>query len=131
MSTASRGPTMICQPGSSSSTSPDRPATCPGITSFLWLIRLSMPESLTVLAIFSASNLPAAQAVSTDRPSLSATSSHAGVVIIDHLVPAAVYALLTLRQNIYTDPQKPIQMEPKLYEVGSAVPDSPVLITTN
>jgi acetyl-CoA decarbonylase/synthase complex subunit gamma len=60
-----------------------------------------------------------------------AVAKYAGVVIIDHLVPAAVYALLTLRQNIYTDPQKPIQMEPKLYEVGSAVPDSPVLITTN
>ena len=38
---------------------------------------------------------------------------------------------ITLRQNIYTDPQKPIQVEPKLYEVGSAGPDSPVLITTN
>ena len=42
-----------------------------------------------------------------------------------------MYALLTLRQNIYTDPQKPIQVEPKLYEVGTAGPDSPVLITTN
>ena len=46
-------------------------------------------------------------------------------------MPAAVYALLTLRQNIYTNPQKPIQVEPKLYEVGSTGPDSPVLITTN
>jgi len=60
-----------------------------------------------------------------------AVAKYAGVVIIDHLEPAAVYALLTLRQNIYTDPQKPIQVEPKLYEVGSAGPDSPVLITTN
>src|SRR5665648_367261 len=60
-----------------------------------------------------------------------AVAKYAGVVIIDHLEPAAVYALLTLRQNIYTDPQKPIQMEPKLYEIGSAVPDSPLLITTN
>ena len=60
-----------------------------------------------------------------------AVAKYAGVVIMDHLEPAAVYALLTLRQNIYTDPQKPIQVEPKLYEVGSAGPDSPVLITTN
>jgi len=60
-----------------------------------------------------------------------AVAKYAGVVIIDHLEPAALYALLTLRQNIYTDPQKPIQVEPKLYEVGSAGPDSPVLITTN
>jgi acetyl-CoA decarbonylase/synthase complex subunit gamma len=60
-----------------------------------------------------------------------AVAKYAGVVILDHLEPAAVYALLTLRQNVYTDPQKPIQVEPKLYEVGSAGPDSPVLITTN
>ncbi len=60
-----------------------------------------------------------------------AIAKYAGVIIIDHLEPAAVYALLTLRQNVYTDPQKPIQVEPKLYEVGSAGPDSPVLITTN
>jgi acetyl-CoA decarbonylase/synthase complex subunit gamma len=60
-----------------------------------------------------------------------AIAKYAGVVIIDHVEPGALYALLTLRQNIYTDPQKPIQVEPKLYEIGSAGPDSPVLITTN
>ena len=49
------------------------------MTSFLWLTFCSMPEPLTVLAIFSASNLPAAQPVSTDWPSLSATSSHVGM----------------------------------------------------
>jgi acetyl-CoA decarbonylase/synthase complex subunit gamma len=36
-----------------------------------------------------------------------------------------------MRQNIYTDPQKPIQMEPKVYEVGEVTDKSPVLITTN
>jgi acetyl-CoA decarbonylase/synthase complex subunit gamma len=60
-----------------------------------------------------------------------AVAKYAGVVVLDHLVPAECYALITLRQNIYTDPQKPIQVEPKLYEIGSAGPDSPVLITTN
>ena len=60
-----------------------------------------------------------------------AVAKYAGVVVLDHLEPAAVYSLLSLRQNIYTDPQKPIQVEPKLYEIGSAGPASPVLITTN
>ena len=60
-----------------------------------------------------------------------AVAKYAGVVVLDHLGPAECYALITLRQNIYTDPQKPIQVEPKLYEIGSAGPDSPVLITTN
>ncbi len=48
-----------------------------------------------------------------------------------HLEPAELYALLTLRQNIYTDPQKPIQVEPGLYEIGAVTADSPLLITTN
>ena len=60
-----------------------------------------------------------------------AIAKYAGIVVLDHFVPAALYALLTLRQNIYTDPQKPIQVEPKLYEVGTANADSPLLITTN
>jgi acetyl-CoA decarbonylase/synthase complex subunit gamma len=60
-----------------------------------------------------------------------AVAKYAGVVIVDHDEPGMVYSLLTLRQNIYTDPQKPIQVEPKLYEIGTAGPDSPVLITTN
>ena len=60
-----------------------------------------------------------------------AIGKYAGVVIIDHLEPGALYSLLTLRQNVYTDPQKPIQMEPRLYEIGTPGPDSPVLITTN
>ena len=60
-----------------------------------------------------------------------AVCKYAGVVVVDHDEPGMLYSLLTLRQNIYTDPQKPIQMEPGLYEIGAAGPDSPVLITTN
>jgi acetyl-CoA decarbonylase/synthase complex subunit gamma len=60
-----------------------------------------------------------------------AVAKYAGVVVLDSADPALVYPLLTLRQNVYTDPQKPIQVEPKLYEVGAAGPDSPLLITTN
>ena len=60
-----------------------------------------------------------------------AVAKYAGVVVIDHDEPGALYSLLTLRQNVYTDPQKPIQMEPKLYEIGAVAADSPVLITTN
>ena len=40
-------------------------------------------------------------------------------------------ALLTTRQDIYTDPQKPVQVEPKVYEIGKVSKNSPVLVTTN
>jgi acetyl-CoA decarbonylase/synthase complex subunit gamma len=39
--------------------------------------------------------------------------------------------LLVLRQNIYTDPQRPMQAEAKIYEFGSPGPDAPFFVTTN
>jgi len=60
-----------------------------------------------------------------------AVAKYAGVIVLDHTEPSVYYALITLRQNIYTDPQKPIQVEPKLYEIGSPTADSPIMITTN
>ena len=38
---------------------------------------------------------------------------------------------MMLRQNIFTDPQKPIQVEPKVYPIGEAGENSPVVATTN
>jgi len=55
----------------------------------------------------------------------------AGVIVLDRFDPATVYPLLALRQNIYTDPQKPIQVSPGVYEVNNPTPDSPLLVTTN
>jgi len=58
-------------------------------------------------------------------------SKYAGIVLLKNCDPALVLSLLTLRQNIYTDPQKPLQIEPKLYPVGAVTEKSPVLVTTN
>ncbi|MBC7236885.1 MAG: acetyl-CoA decarbonylase/synthase complex subunit gamma [Chloroflexi bacterium] len=58
-------------------------------------------------------------------------AKYAGLIVLDHFDPASLYPLLTLRQNIYTDPQKPIQVSPGLYEIGEPKPDSPLLVTTN
>lgn len=58
-------------------------------------------------------------------------AKYAGIVLIRNVYDWEVLSILTLRQNIYTDPQKPLQIEPKLYSVGKADGDSPVLVTTN
>ena len=58
-------------------------------------------------------------------------AKYAGFIVLEHFDPAALYPLLALRQNIYTDPQKPIQVQPGLYEVNSPKPDSPLMVTTN
>jgi acetyl-CoA decarbonylase/synthase complex subunit gamma len=60
-----------------------------------------------------------------------AIAKYSGFVVLDRFAPELFYPLLVLRQNIYTDPQKPIQVQPGIYEINSPKPDSPVLVTTN
>jgi len=56
---------------------------------------------------------------------------YASVIPVSPLSQASSKAALTLRQNVYTDPQKPIQMNPGLYRIGSPGKDAPVLMTVN
>jgi len=58
-------------------------------------------------------------------------SKYAGIVVLRNAEPWQLLALVTARQNVYTDPQKPIQIEQGLYEVGTPNDGSPVLVTTN
>ena len=58
-------------------------------------------------------------------------AKYASIVLLKGIEPWQVLSLLTLRQNIYTDPQKPLQIEPKLYAVGKTSNESPLLVTTN
>jgi acetyl-CoA decarbonylase/synthase complex subunit gamma len=60
-----------------------------------------------------------------------AIAKYAGFIVLDQFAPNVVYPLLVLRQNIYTDPQKPIQVLPDVYEINAPDADSPVLVTTN
>ena len=58
-------------------------------------------------------------------------SKYAGIVVMDRFDPAVAYPLMTLRLNIYTDPQKPISVDPGIYEFNNPTADSPLLTTTN
>jgi acetyl-CoA decarbonylase/synthase complex subunit gamma len=58
-------------------------------------------------------------------------SKYGGLIVLPSFNPAQLVGLMTLRQNIYTDPQKPIQVEPKLYPIGEPTKDSPIFLTTN
>jgi len=60
-----------------------------------------------------------------------AVCRYAGIVITDAATPEEILPILTIRQNIYTDPQVPNAIEAKLYEIGSPGADSPVILTTN
>jgi len=56
---------------------------------------------------------------------------YASVVAIEADNAWSILPLLTLRQNIYTDPRVPPTVEDGIYEVGEPTEDSPVLMTTN
>jgi len=58
-------------------------------------------------------------------------AKYAGFVILDSFSPGTVYPLLVMRANIFTDPQKPIQVQPGLYEINNPKPTDPLMVTTN
>ncbi len=62
---------------------------------------------------------------------VSYVSKYASIVIIKNTDKDYVFPLLVARQDIYQDPQKPVQVEPKIYEIGKVTKDSPVAVTTN
>ena len=56
---------------------------------------------------------------------------YAALVVTEELEPWQALTLVTLRQNIYTDPQVPIQVEAGLHTIGTPDASSPVFVTTN
>jgi acetyl-CoA decarbonylase/synthase complex subunit gamma len=58
-------------------------------------------------------------------------AKYASLVVLPSFDPAVWAPLLTLRQNLYTDPQKPIQVEPGIHTIGEPNDHSPSFVTTN
>lgn len=59
------------------------------------------------------------------------TMKYGSLVIFDNLESYEALPLMTLRQNIYTDPQVPIQVKQALYPIGNPGEHSPIMFTTN
>ncbi|NMA68276.1 MAG: acetyl-CoA decarbonylase/synthase complex subunit gamma, partial [Desulfitobacterium sp.] len=58
-------------------------------------------------------------------------AKYASAVVLKASTKAQLLPLMSWRQNLYTDPQKPIQVEPVLHAVGEVNENSPVYLTTN
>ena len=58
-------------------------------------------------------------------------SKYASIVMLDTTDKASLLPLCALRQNLFSDPQKPAQVEPGVFPIGAADEKSPVYITTN
>lgn len=56
---------------------------------------------------------------------------YANMLVFEDFDEALLTALMTLRQNIFTDPQKPLQVESKIYEFNNPDENSLIFMTTN
>jgi acetyl-CoA decarbonylase/synthase complex subunit gamma len=61
----------------------------------------------------------------------SAAAKYAGIVIIDGCEAWELLPILTVIQDVYTDPQTPNTVEAKLYAIGEVNENSPVMFTSN
>lgn len=56
---------------------------------------------------------------------------YANALIFEDFDEALFTTLITLRENIFTDPQKPLKVEPKIYEFNEVDENSLIFMTTN
>ena len=56
---------------------------------------------------------------------------YANILVLPVFDAALLSTIFTLRQNIYTNPQKPLQVEAKVYEFNEPDKNAPILLTTN
>ncbi len=56
---------------------------------------------------------------------------YASIIVMSHMTYAQALPLYGLRQNIYTDPQKPMKVEAKIYPLNGADENSPCALTVD
>ena len=56
---------------------------------------------------------------------------YASIIVMSHMSYAQALPLYGLRQNIYTDPQKPMKVEAKIYPLNGADENSPCALTVD
>ena len=59
------------------------------------------------------------------------TEKYASIIVLDNMTYAQALPLYGLRQNIFTDPQKPMKVESKIYPLNGADENSPCALTVD
>jgi acetyl-CoA decarbonylase/synthase, CODH/ACS complex subunit gamma len=93
--------------------------------------RVAIKDNFKPLGYPSILFVPSGDLLENTVTAVTEVCKYGGICVLPTFAPAQLATLLTLRLNIFTDPQKPIQVEPKLYAIGEPKPDSPVFVTTN
>lgn len=56
---------------------------------------------------------------------------YSSIVVLSSIPKWKNFVLFTLRQNIYSDPQVPMQVKQDIYKIGEPDGNSPIIVTTN
>ncbi len=59
------------------------------------------------------------------------TLKYGSIIVMEKMTYAEALPLYGLRQNIYTDPQKPMKVAPGIYPMNGAGPDDPCMLTVD
>ena len=59
------------------------------------------------------------------------TMKYGSIVVMETMRYAEALPLYGLRQNVFTDPQKPMKVEPGIYPINGATPDDPCALTVD
>lgn len=98
---------------------------------------LSLIRSLALKKTFRPVGYPTISFVLEGSPdhqaaeAISLVCKYSSIVVVETVEPYAILPTLTAVMNIFTDPQKPVQVEPKLNAIGEVNENSPVMFTTN
>jgi acetyl-CoA decarbonylase/synthase complex subunit gamma len=98
---------------------------------------LSQSRRAAITKKFRPMGYPVAMMAMAEEPAQAAVEAcwyilkYAGIVVTNVTQPEYVLSIMTARQDIYTDPQIPVQVTPGLHTVGEPGPQSPILVTTN
>jgi len=101
------------------------------------LYNLTRMRALSLKKVFRPLGYPTISFVSdgdADQQTAVAASlicKYSGIVVVDTAEPYALLPMLTARMNIFNDPQKPVQVEPKVYPIGEPDENAPMMFTTN
>ncbi|ABR48188.1 CO dehydrogenase/acetyl-CoA synthase delta subunit [Alkaliphilus metalliredigens QYMF] len=56
---------------------------------------------------------------------------YGSIIVLEDIDYAKALSLFSLRQNVFTDPQRPMRVEPDIYPINGADENSPVLVTVD
>ena len=78
-------------------------------------------------------NVAALTADATEQCGLASlfTMKYGSIVVMDQMTYAEALPLFGLRQNVFTDPQKPMKVEPGIYPLNGADENSPCITTVD